>query len=42
MGGVNEFGKDENFVTRVEQWRRGLVWVGGCLIAFLGKLEQVG
>jgi len=33
-GGVNEFGKDENFVTGVEQQRRSPVGVGGCLIVF--------
>jgi len=41
MGGVNELGEDENFVTRVEQQRRSPVRVGGCLIVFLSKLEQV-
>jgi len=42
MGGADELGENENFVTRVEQQRRSLVRVRGCLIAFLSKLEQVG
>ena len=41
MGGANELGEDENFVTGVEQ-QRSLVRVRGCLILFLSKLERVG
>jgi len=38
MGSVDEFGKDEYFVTRVEQ-QRSLVGVRGCLVVLLSELE---
>ena len=39
MGSVDEFGKDEYFVARVE-WQRGSpVGVRGCLVALLSELE---
>jgi len=39
MGSADEFGKDEYFIARVEQWRRSPVGVRGCLVALLSELE---
>jgi len=39
MGSVDEFGEDEYFIARVEQWRWSPVRVRGCLVALLSKFE---
>jgi len=38
-GSVDEFGKDEYFITGVERRRRSPVRVGGCLVVLLSELE---
>jgi len=38
MGSADEFGKDEYFIARVEQWRSP-VRVRGCLVVLLSELE---
>jgi len=38
-GSADEFGEDEYFIARVEQRRRSLVGVRGCLVVLLSELE---
>jgi 2-phosphoglycerate kinase len=39
---VDELGEDENFIARVEWWRRDSAEVRRCLIVFLGEPHGIG